>query len=188
MLVMSLRRRPLPQPFMVVATQNPIEYLGTYPLPESQMTASSFASLWLLPPQEEEKMLLRRGGRAHPLFHSRRARPTEVLRLQDETEKVTVSDLLLYDLHRWSRDAAQPRAAALPVSPAARSALPRHAGDALLHGRPTRLRKTRKRGEAGPCAHASSPPPRKGLARGPRAREVIWKILARVAVPVRKPP
>src|SRR5262249_42668770 len=30
-------RRPLPQPFMVVATQNPVEYLGTYPLPESQM-------------------------------------------------------------------------------------------------------------------------------------------------------
>jgi MoxR-like ATPase len=30
-------RRELPLPFMVVATQNPVEYLGTYPLPESQM-------------------------------------------------------------------------------------------------------------------------------------------------------
>lgn len=28
---------PLPQPFMVIATQNPVEYLGTYPLPEAQM-------------------------------------------------------------------------------------------------------------------------------------------------------
>ncbi|MBO7703645.1 MAG: MoxR family ATPase [Solobacterium sp.] len=30
-------RHPLPQPFMVIATQNPIEFLGTYPLPEAQM-------------------------------------------------------------------------------------------------------------------------------------------------------
>ncbi|MBO7338829.1 MAG: AAA family ATPase, partial [Lachnospiraceae bacterium] len=28
---------PLPQPFMVIATQNPVEFLGTYPLPEAQM-------------------------------------------------------------------------------------------------------------------------------------------------------
>lgn len=30
-------RHPLPQPFMVIATQNPIEFLGTYPLPEAQL-------------------------------------------------------------------------------------------------------------------------------------------------------
>ena len=31
------RSYPLPQPFMVIATQNPVEHHGTYPLPESQL-------------------------------------------------------------------------------------------------------------------------------------------------------
>ena len=55
-------RRPLPQPFMVVATQNPVEYLGTYPLPESQMDRFFLRLSLGYPGEEEEKMLLRRGG------------------------------------------------------------------------------------------------------------------------------
>ena len=46
-------RKILPQPFMVVATQNPVEYLGTYPLPESQMDRF-FIRLSLGYPAEEE--------------------------------------------------------------------------------------------------------------------------------------
>src|SRR5512142_935916 len=55
-------RRPLPQPFMVVATQNPVEYLGTYPLPESQMDRFFLRLNLGYPSADEEKMLLRRGG------------------------------------------------------------------------------------------------------------------------------
>ena len=55
-------RRPLPQPFMVVATQNPVEYLGTYPLPESQMDRFFLRLSLGYPAENEEKMLLRRGG------------------------------------------------------------------------------------------------------------------------------
>src|SRR5438876_706363 len=55
-------RRLLPQPFMVVATQNPVEYLGTYPLPESQMDRFFLRLSLGYPGEEEEKMLLRRGG------------------------------------------------------------------------------------------------------------------------------
>ena len=51
----------LPQPFMVVATQNPVEYLGTYPLPESQMDRFFLRLSLGYPNQEEEKMLLQQG-------------------------------------------------------------------------------------------------------------------------------
>src|SRR5262250_2451474 len=55
-------RRELPQPFMVVATQNPVEYLGTYPLPESQMDRFFLRLSLGYPGADEETMLLRRGG------------------------------------------------------------------------------------------------------------------------------
>src|SRR6202171_2728325 len=55
-------RRPLPRPFMVVATQNPVEYLGTYPLPESQMDRFFLRLALGYPSEDEEKMLLRQGG------------------------------------------------------------------------------------------------------------------------------
>ena len=55
-------RRALPAPFMVVATQNPVEYLGTFPLPESQMDRFFLRLSLGYPPADEEKMLLRRGG------------------------------------------------------------------------------------------------------------------------------
>ena len=58
----ELERRALPEPFMVVATQNPVEYLGTYPLPESQMDRFFFRLSLGYPAADEEKMLLRRGG------------------------------------------------------------------------------------------------------------------------------
>ena len=59
--------RPLPRPFLVLATQNPIEYEGTFPLPEAQLDRFLFKlSLGYLPPQEESAMLLNLGGR-HPI-------------------------------------------------------------------------------------------------------------------------
>jgi MoxR-like ATPase len=51
--------RPLPQPFMVVATQNPIEYEGTYPLPEAQLDRFLLKLSVPLPHREEELGVLR---------------------------------------------------------------------------------------------------------------------------------
>jgi len=47
---------------MVVATQNPVEYLGTYPLPESQMDRFFLRLTLGYPTVVEEKALLRLGG------------------------------------------------------------------------------------------------------------------------------
>ncbi len=51
--------RPLPQPFMVVATQNPVEHHGTYPLPESQLDRFLMRLRMGYPNAESEKKILR---------------------------------------------------------------------------------------------------------------------------------
>ncbi len=52
--------RPLPAPFLVVATQNPVEYEGTYPLPEAQLDRFMLKLTLPLPPREEELVVLAR--------------------------------------------------------------------------------------------------------------------------------
>jgi MoxR-like ATPase len=52
--------RPLPDPFLVVATQNPIEYEGTYPLPEAQLDRFLFKLLVPYPSAEQEERILAR--------------------------------------------------------------------------------------------------------------------------------
>ncbi len=54
------RRHPLAQPFFVLATQNPIEQEGTYPLPEAQLDRFMFNTLVDYPEEEEEYEIVRR--------------------------------------------------------------------------------------------------------------------------------
>lgn len=59
--------RPLPRPFLVLATQNPVEYEGTFPLPEAQLDRFFFKlSLGYLSPEQESDMLLNL-GQQHPI-------------------------------------------------------------------------------------------------------------------------
>jgi len=53
-------RRPLPDPFLVIATQNPIEYEGTYPLPEAQVDRFLFKLLVGYPSAEQEQAVVAR--------------------------------------------------------------------------------------------------------------------------------
>jgi MoxR-like ATPase len=55
--------RPLPEPFLVVATQNPVEYEGTYPLPEAQLDRFLLKVLVDYPSAEEEAAILARHDR-----------------------------------------------------------------------------------------------------------------------------
>ena len=52
--------RPLPDPFVVVATQNPVEYEGTYPLPEAQLDRFLLKLTMPLPPRQDEVTMLTR--------------------------------------------------------------------------------------------------------------------------------
>ena len=51
--------RALPEPFLVLATQNPIEYEGTYPLPEAQLDRFLFKLELGYPDEEKERQILR---------------------------------------------------------------------------------------------------------------------------------
>ena len=130
-------RRPLPQPFMVVATQNPIEYLGTYPLPESQMDRFFLRLALGYPEAEEEKKLLRRGGTERALLAIPPVMsPAEVLALQDEVERVAVSDALLDYLHALVEATRKTGELRLPLSTRGAQAFFRATqAHALLQGR-----------------------------------------------------
>ncbi|MEZ4471703.1 MAG: AAA family ATPase [bacterium] len=58
--------RPLPSPFVVIATQNPQDFHGTYPLPESQLDGSRCACTWATPPRTWSAPFCGAGDRRTP--------------------------------------------------------------------------------------------------------------------------
>ncbi len=61
------RSRPLPDPFIVIATQNPVEYEGTYPLPEAQLDRFLFNLVIGYPtPEQEQEILARHNAGMNP--------------------------------------------------------------------------------------------------------------------------
>jgi MoxR-like ATPase len=179
-------RRVLPQPFMVVATQNPVEYLGTYPLPESQMDRFFLRLNLGYPSVDEEKMLLRRGGTERVLSAIPAVLgPGEVLELQQEAEKVAVSDRLLDYLHalvRASRDTSELR---LPVSTRGAQALYRAVqAHAFLQGRAYATPDDAQTVAEPVLAHRILSVSSDGFGAGGREREIVRKILSTVPIPV----
>jgi MoxR-like ATPase len=89
--------RPLPKPFVVIATNNPIEYEGTYSLPEAQLDRFLLrVRMGYLPVSEEAAMLRRRLDRdtAEAELKSL-SHPAEVLAMRDALERVEVNDDLV---------------------------------------------------------------------------------------------
>ncbi len=86
----------LPQPFMVIATQNPSEHHGTFPLPESQLDRFLMRIRIGYPDPEAEKQILDRQQSLHPANElSPVLSVQEVTDLQDMVEKVRVDHSLL---------------------------------------------------------------------------------------------
>lgn len=85
----------LQQPFIVLATQNPLEYVGTFPLPESQLDRFMMSLKIGYPPKEEELGLLRSGGVEERLAAMEPAvSRAEVIQLQKQVAKIAVADKL----------------------------------------------------------------------------------------------
>ncbi|MBU2489405.1 MAG: MoxR family ATPase [Proteobacteria bacterium] len=88
--------RPLPSPFFVIATQNPFEHSGTFPLPESQFDRFLIRINLGYPGRGAENQLLRQGGARNMLpSASTSLSPLEVLAIQEQVNQVHVSDALL---------------------------------------------------------------------------------------------
>src|SRR6516225_7921809 len=87
---------PLPQPFLVVATQNPLEHHGTYPLPESQLDRFLLRVRMGYPAAASEREILRSEAGAARLDEVKPvATGTEILAMQDEVMQVKVDDSLV---------------------------------------------------------------------------------------------
>jgi MoxR-like ATPase len=90
------RRMALPDPFLVLATQNPIEHVGTYPLPESQLDRFLMKLTIGYPSVADEKQLLRSGGGQNALDHLQPVLDAdEVRELQARVHDVHVSEALV---------------------------------------------------------------------------------------------
>jgi len=125
----------LPSPFMVLATQNPREYEGTYPLPESQLDRFLLRVRIGYPDLADEKAILR-GAAAAPDTLASALELEDVRRLQALADTVRVADLVLdYVMALVSATRESPRLA-LGVSPrGARALLAAARAAALTDGR-----------------------------------------------------
>jgi len=87
---------PLPEPFIVVATQNPVEHVGSYPLPESQLDRFLMKLTIGYPNRKDERDLLRAGGAKDALAHLEPIlSASELLSLQEQVSSIHVADPLL---------------------------------------------------------------------------------------------
>ncbi|MGH9874230.1 MAG: AAA family ATPase [Pyrinomonadaceae bacterium] len=92
---------PLPAPFIVVATQNPIEHHGTYPLPESQLDRFMLRLRIGYPAIDEERQILRDREYSDPLDDVRPVMTAqEIVELQQSVAEVSVDDALIEYLMR----------------------------------------------------------------------------------------
>jgi MoxR-like ATPase len=82
----------LAEPFLVLATQNPLEQEGTYPLPEAQMDRFMFKVLVTYPTKEDELEILSRMTQSKLPLVSKIIEPSELMRARDLTTSIYVDD------------------------------------------------------------------------------------------------
>src|SRR5215210_4453628 len=94
---------PLPNPFFVLATQNPIEQEGTYPLPEAQLDRFLFMIKVDYPTDAEEEQIMRQGTSDVQLSVSKVLHGEDILRLQQIVRRVPVADHVFHFAKRLAR-------------------------------------------------------------------------------------
>jgi MoxR-like ATPase len=86
----------LPNPFFVIATQNPSNHIGTYPLPESQLDRFLMRLVIGYPTPDAERVLLKPAAfNAEFTSLTPVINPQQLLTLQNQTQKIIVSDIVL---------------------------------------------------------------------------------------------
>jgi MoxR-like ATPase len=128
---------PLPQPFLVIATQNPVEHHGTYPLPESQLDRFLMRVHMGYPDGDAEREILRSAAGAAQLDTLRPVLTgADVLEMQQAVTKVRVDDALVSYALAIVRKTRESEFLSLGVSPRGSQMLYR-AGQAMafLEGR-----------------------------------------------------
>ncbi len=120
--------RPLPQPFMVVATQNPTEHHGTYPLPESQLDRFMLRLHVGYPSLKDERSILRDRERRNPLESVEAVMSEDdITELQRKASEVRVDEVLVDYLLNIVAQTRQTDTLELGISPRGTLALFRSA-------------------------------------------------------------
>ena len=176
---------PLPHPFIVLATQNPIELEGTFPLPEAQLDRFLMKIHLGYPDREEESEILLRYKKDDPLDTLEAVTsPEEILRLQELRGEVTMSEVekdYILEITSYTRNhsrikyGASPRGS-LGLMHAAQSR-------AVLHGRDYIHPDDVKRLAVPVLSHRVVLEDEE-LISGVRAEALIGEIVERLAVPV----
>ncbi len=108
----------LPQPFLVIATQNPVEHHGTYPLPESQMDRFLIRARMTYPDAAAEREVLRSEAGAARLEDVRSVLSgDDVLAMQEEVKAIRVDDSLVDYALRIVQRTRESQHLSLGVSP-----------------------------------------------------------------------
>ncbi len=92
--------RKLPNPFLIIATQNPVEQEGTYPLPEAQLDRFMFRLILDYPTDEEEAEVIRRKHLGEATDLSVLTDPSTMLRMQNTCRTVFIEE----DIINYIRD------------------------------------------------------------------------------------
>jgi MoxR-like ATPase len=129
--------RPLPQPFMVMATQNPIEYEGTFPLPEAQLDRFLMRVHLGYPTMTDEVLMMDNQQSVHPLASLEQVTgPEEIVGVQLAIKEIYVDPLIKQYIVALVDNTRQHEAVYLGASPRGSLALYRTAqARALLDGR-----------------------------------------------------
>ena len=129
--------RPVPSPFVVIATENPMGYTGTQMLPESQLDRFLVCVVMGYPSNEDEISILKNQARSSPL---QQVRPVtnrqELLQMQDQVRQVTVSDAVYQYIVNLCAETRCHPGIQLGLSPRGTLALASIArANAFVHGR-----------------------------------------------------
>jgi MoxR-like ATPase len=178
---------PMAQPFLVIATQNPVEHHGTYPLPESQLDRFLMRLKVGYPDAESERAIIRN----HALERAAQMSPVltreELLDLQTAVEKIRVDESLVSYMLSIVAHTRKHDQLALGVSPRAAQSLYRASQAlAMIEGRDYVIPDDIKRLAVPVFAHRVVMHQRSGLAaRSSEAAErVVEEILNRTEVPL----
>ena len=177
--------RLLERPFLVLATQNPVELEGTFPLPEAQIDRFLMRVSIGYPSQAEENAILARFGSETPAPELQPVTtPPEVMRLQDARRQVRVEDSVRDYVVRIARATRQNPEIQLGASPRAALALYSCAQAwAALHGRDYVLPDDVKKVAPPVLCHRLMISPQAQM-RGRTAQELVGDLVTRVTVPV----
>lgn len=177
--------RILARPFMVLATQNPVELEGTFPLPEAQIDRFLMRIAIGYPSQVEENAILERFRLEDPLPDLQAvSNPEEILALQQERRRIRVEDSVRDYIVRIARATRQNSDIQLGASPRATLALYQCAqGWAGVQGREYVLPDDVKMIAPQVLCHRMMISPQAQL-RGRNAQELVTDIVTTVPVPV----